>query len=322
MRILVTGDAGFIGSNLCPFLVQSGHEVIGVDRCPNREPPKWETLFCDLADLSQVRKLAGFPDAVVHLAGRGGVRTSIIDPAAYIRANVSTTANLLAVFPKTHMVLASSSSVYGDTMQAMQPHFPDGANEGFDLEPRSPYGASKIAAEALVDSWRRIDRWFSAVILRFFTAYGPWNRPDMAMVRWADRIRAGEPLDLFGAGMERDWTPVRDICAAIEAAVKYEGGHRVLTCNVASGKPVPVVQMARDLARAMRGDDDIEIVNRGRVSGDVTSTHGDASKAKEHLGWVPKVGHEAGIREFVEWYNWYRDGGTLRGDVAGSPGAR
>jgi len=312
MNILVTGASGFIGTNLCPYLAGMGHTVIGIDRRSPPEPPRqWDFHPVDLLDVTQISRLfLGLDepfDCCVHLAGKGGVRGSILDPVTYVDANVRTTASLLGYCgqrTRTRFILASSSSVYGNAAAELTDDR-EGCPEGFARNPMSPYAATKCAAEDLVRSWWLNHRGygFSAIALRFFACYGPWNRQDMAIWQWAKRIRDGQDLQLFGKGMKRDWTPVSDICAGIKAACEHEhGGYEVL--NLGSGNPIDVDRMMIYLHREMTvANSAPNIVDAGEQPGDVRMTHADISKTYDVLGWVPKTGHEKGIREFVAWYD-------------------
>jgi len=261
MRILVTGGAGFIGSHLCERLVRDGHDLYVIDDLNTFYDPKLKQrnlatigaagtfLFTmgDICDEALVRRVCDDfkPEAVVHLAARAGVRQSIEEPLLYEHVNVRGTAVLLEACRITarKFVFASSSSVYG-------------AGNGFpfhvgdSVESLSPYAATKIAGEQLCQAYARLYR-MEMCLLRFFTVYGPRQRPDLAIRKFAQLILDGQPVPFFGDGSTaRDYTYVEDIVDGIVAALS--AGHGCEIFNLGNSHPVTLRRMIEVLEHALR----------------------------------------------------------------------
>jgi UDP-glucuronate 4-epimerase len=311
MNLLVTGGAGFIGSHLVERCVAAGHAVTILDDFNDYYDPALKranlaaarargdvaVVEGDLRDRALlVRAIAGGrSDAVVHLAARAGVRPSWADPMLYHDVNVTGTLRLLEAMREAgvrRLVFASSSSVYGN---ADAVPFREDAP---DLKPISPYGVSKLLGEHYVRVFSELTG-MSAVCLRFFTAYGPRQRPDMAIRLFARAIRRGEPVPMFGDGsMRRDFTYVDDIVDGVVAALdRPAAGFHVI--NLGGSRTMEVRALIDLLAKALGRPARVE--SRPPPPGDVRQTVADVTRARELLGFSPKVGVEEGIARFVDW---------------------
>lgn len=304
-RVLVTGAAGFIGSNLVDRLLAAGYEVLGVDAFTGNyaRARKERNLAGAMAsggfrlvegDLATLRPedLVSGMDAVFHLAGEPGVRRSWGDAfPRYLERNVSTTQRLLEAVAErggVRFVYASSSSVYGAT---------DGGPVGEDhpRRPASPYGLSKLAAEEVVRLYAR-ERDFPATILRYFTVYGPRQRPEMAISRFISAAVLGRPVEIFGdGGHTRDMTYVHDAVAATVATLRAPGG----TYNVGGGARMSVAEMVEAVGQAVGSP--IVTVNKAPAPGDVYETWAESGRAERVLGYRPSVGLREGIATQAAW---------------------
>ncbi len=309
MRVLVTGVAGFIGSHLAERLLDEGHVVCGVDVfTPYYDErrkranlagllghPSFELLEIDLrtADLGPV--LAG-TEVVFHQAGQPGVRLSWSDGFRdYVEHNVLATQRLLEASREVSLqrfVYASSSSVYGraERFPVLETDLP---------LPESPYGVTKLAAEHLTQLYA-YNFGVPTVSLRYFTVYGPRQRPDMAIQRLVEAAVAGRPFTLFGDGsQQRDFTYVGDVVAANLAAATAVVDHGSVF-NVAGGGSVSMREVV-DLVQAVSGSG-LRVEHDASQPGDVRRTSGDTESAARELGWYPEVSLERGIAAHVEWY--------------------
>jgi UDP-glucuronate 4-epimerase len=307
-RSLVTGCAGFIGSHLAEALLEAGHEVLGIDRFNDnyaradkhanltraREYHGFRLVTADLATADLAPLLAGC-DVVLHLAAEPGVRSSWgrgFD--RYVHNNVAATQRLLEASraePARRIVYASSSSVYGEAARLP-------TREDATPRPRSPYGVTKLAAEQLCALYHA-EHGVDAVALRYFSVYGPRQRPDMAFRRFCDAIVERRPIELFGDGSQsRDFTFVADVVAATLAAAEAPGaGGRVF--NVGGGARTSLAGAVERLA-AVAGRP-LEVRRYGREDGDVTHTGADIALARKELGFVPATGLEAGLHAELAW---------------------
>jgi len=320
-RTLVTGAAGFIGSHLVERLLELGHVVVGVDAftgyysrerkernlIPATGYENFHLVRGDLLDLDLDGLLRGM-DGVAHLAAESGVRASWGDDfPRYLERNVAATQRLLEALSRhdvERFVFASSSSVYGPV---------DGpVGEDARLRPASPYGLSKLAAEELIRLYVR-QRGLPATILRYFTVYGPRQRPDMALSRFILAAMRGEPLQVFGDGSQtREMTYVSDVVDATVAALETPPGGTSGTYNVGGGARATVNELIDHVRRAL--DDGIEVSYGPAAEGDVRSTWADLELVERELGYRPRVELERGIRDQMEWA---RDEGPAQGRIAG-----
>ena len=300
MRYVVTGAAGFIGSHLAETLLAAGHEVVSVDSYTDyyerarkeRNAAALDVLELDLAKAPLEPILEG-ADGVFHLAGQPGVRASWGETfALYLQRNVLATQRLFeaAAAADVRVVFASSSSVYGDAER-----YP--TTEDVAPRPISPYGISKLACEQLAHAIRR-GRGLDAVLLRYFTVFGPRQRPDMAFTAMLEALARGDSFRLFGDGSAaRSFTYVGDAVAATVAAMERGRGGEVY--NVGGGDEATMNE-AIALAEAVAGRS-LEVERTPAATGDVRRTKADVAKAKAELGWSPQTSLEAGMRAQWRW---------------------
>jgi len=309
LNAVVNGTAGFIGSTLAERLVAEGHEVVGVDcltpyydvaaKRSNLDAlldsDGFTFVQADLRDCDLEALIDG-ADVIFHLAGQPGVRLSWADGFGdYAAHNILATQRLLEAAKRRwikRVVYASSSSVYGNS-----PSYP--TTEGSLLRPHSPYGVTKLAAEHLCTLYA--DNWgLSTVSLRYFTVYGPRQRPDMAMHRLIDAALSGQPFPLFGNGQQvRDFTYVDDVVrATILAGTTDVPAGSVL--NVAGGSSTTMVGLIQQVASACERR--VEVRVTPAQPGDVERTGGSTSLALELLGWQPLTDLATGIGSQVDWH--------------------
>lgn len=309
--ILITGGAGFVGSNLAHSLLSNGNTVVAVDNFNNyynpqikedniadlRDNDNFHLYQADLADnklIENIFKQYNF-DCVVHLAGSAGVRSSIDAPLDYVDNNIYNTVSLLE-WLKRHktpkIVFASSSSVYGNL------------NEKFFSEkdevryPISPYAASKLSCEHFIYTYAHLYG-IKACCLRFFTVYGPRQRPDLAIHKFIEKINKSEPIQLYGDGTSsRDYTYIDDIVSGILAAVKYDQSLYEII-NIGSGRSITLLEMINTIENALHKKAVIQFVEK--QMGDVERTCADISKAEALLGYHPKTSFQQGIENYVAW---------------------
>jgi UDP-glucuronate 4-epimerase len=309
MHVLITGGAGFIGSHLAEALLARGDHVTIVDNFDPFYPEavKRENLklamahgaalvLGDIVDREGVTAIfrAQRPDVVVHLAARAGVRPSLANPSAYVRANIDGTLAILDACRQAgigRMVFGSSSSVYG--INARVPFQEDDPI----LSPASPYGATKAAGELLCHTYAHIYG-LNITCLRFFTVYGPRQRPDMAIHKFARLLCEGKPLPIFGSETARDYTYVSDIIQGIVAAIDRPRPYRIY--NLGESQTVELDRMVALLAEALRVP--LRIVREPFQPGDVPITYADVSRARAELDYRPAVPFAEGIQLFADWY--------------------
>jgi len=311
MNFLVTGGAGFIGSNLCEKLVQLGHSVWAFDELndfysPERKHRNLAELEAleqftfvkgDIRDAQALEELFGSVhfDQVIHLAARAGVRPSLADPVLYQDVNVIGTTRVLEAAKNRKIrkvTIASSSSVYGVNSKA-----PFSESDPI-FHPISPYAASKLACEALGHVYHHVHQ-MDIAMLRFFTVYGPRQRPDLAIHKFAARIEKGLPIPVFGDGSTaRDYTYVTDTLEGIIACTQKELGYEIF--NLGENQCVKLDELIALLEENLGRKAIIERLPN--QPGDVPLTFADISKAERVLGYHPKVKIREGIAKFVEWF--------------------
>ncbi|HUO84162.1 MAG TPA: NAD-dependent epimerase [Thermoanaerobaculia bacterium] len=327
-RTLVTGAAGFIGFHLCQRLLDRGDEVIGLDnlndyydvrlkesRLARLERERFGFQRLDLTDQSGIAALfeRERPEVVVHLAAQAGVRYSLIRPHAYIDSNISGFLNILEGcrhHPVRHLVFASSSSVYGANTR-----MPFSVHDNVD-HPVSLYAASKKANELMAHTYASL---FGIPVtgLRFFTAYGPWGRPDMALFLFTRAILAGEPIDVYNHGeMKRDFTYIDDIIEGVVRVIDRpatpNSGWSGLSpdpgtsyapyriYNIGNHQPVHLMDFIRALEKELGREAKLNLLPL--QPGDVRESFADIEDLTRDTGFRPSTPIEVGIRRFVEWY--------------------
>jgi UDP-glucuronate 4-epimerase len=315
MRILLTGAAGFIGSHLTEQLLAVGHQVVGLDNFDDQyDPvnkqsnislftacPQFEFVLGDIRDQTLVTDLLRQHscETVVHLAARTGVRASVNEPKYCIDVNVNGTLSVLEAMRTANvrrLVMASSSSVYGNST-----HVPFREDDDADHS-LSPYAMSKRSAELLAYTYHHLYG-FDVACLRFFTVYGPRQRPEMAISRFTKQLFNGQPITLFGDGTAvRNYTYVHDTVAGIVKATSNLSGYDLL--NIGGAECVSL----HDLVHLLE-----QVVDRKAIidwqpaqPGDVTLTCADLNHAANRIGYRPTVLMEEGIRRYVEWYKMER----------------
>ena len=314
-RVLLTGGAGFIGSHVSEALLARGYSLTIVDNldsfyepsqkkenlCQVRRAGDFQFFELDICDSLPLRSVVRGtrPDTIIHLAARAGVRPSIEQPSLYERVNIAGTVNLLELAREFHvdrMIFGSSSSVYGAT------NCVPFSEDDSVLRPISPYAATKVAGELMCYTYASLYR-IRTVCLRFFTVYGPRQRPDLAIHKFTAMMEAGKPIPVYGDGsMGRDYTYVDDIVSGVLSSLEYEcpqSGVPFEVFNLGNSHPVRLTELIEALEAAT-----------GRVAirdsrplqpGDVPLTWANIDKAWNRLGYRPQTRLEVGLKRFVEW---------------------
>lgn len=312
-RWLVTGGVGFIGHHLTRALLERGDSVTVLDDFSDAPYPtrlkrrhaevlsreyagRVDIVEACVTDRATAARVTSGAAGVIHLAGLAGVRPSFADPARYAAVNVEGTVTLLAAAQDAGtplFVFASSSSVYGNATPL------PASEDAPAIVPESPYAASKRAAELLVSAMIRKTPEMRCPLLRFFTVYGPWQRPEMAITSFLRNVIAGEPITMFGDGsMRRDFTHVEDIVRGILAAADGAPAG-VRAYNLGSGAPVTLTELVSAMGRA--ADRAIRIERAPVPLGDVEATFADISRARAELGWHPQIRLDDGLATVVRW---------------------
>ncbi|HNY80693.1 MAG: GDP-mannose 4,6-dehydratase [Sedimentisphaerales bacterium] len=309
MKAVVTGAAGFIGSHLTERLLQEGHAVIGIDSFDTfYDPqikrrniagalshPSFRLIEADIRDQAAMEQaIEGDVDVIVHLAARAGVRPSIEQPALYSDVNINGTVVLLEIARTRHIkkfVFASSSSVYGNNKKV-----PFSESDNVDF-PISPYAATKKAGELICHTYHHLYG-IGMTCLRFFTVYGPRQRPDLAIHKFARLIEAGKPIPIYGDGtMRRDFTYIDDIINGVVAAIDKCAGYHIY--NLGESRPICVSDLIVEIEKAL-GKKAIRN-HLPTQPGDVDQTYADVAKAQRELGYNPSTHIATGLARFVQW---------------------
>jgi UDP-glucuronate 4-epimerase len=313
-RILVTGTAGFIGSHLTERLLADGHTVVGLDnfdpfyaeslKRQNLEQalahPNYRLIVGDCADASAVdQAFAGGIDAVVHLAAKAGVRPSIQDPVGYTQANIVATQVMLEAARKhgvRRFIFGSSSSVYGNNQKV-----PFSEDDPVD-RPISPYAATKRAGEVMAHTYHHLFG-MGILSLRFFTVYGPRQRPDLAIRKFATLLARGETIPFYGDGStERDYTWVDDILQGITGAITRSRTHpgEFEIINLGESRTTSLSRLVELISTELGVEPKLQRLPM--QPGDVERTFADVSKARQLLNYNPTTPVEVGIPRFIEWF--------------------
>jgi len=326
MTVLVTGSAGFIGMHTAARLLARGETVIGIDNFNDYYPVALkdariaelaamggDRLTIHRADIGDEAALAAALadtdfDRIVHLAAQAGVRYSLDNPAAYVRSNVAGHVNILEIARHRgvrHLVYASSSSVYGANKS-----MPFRVEDRVD-HPISLYAATKRADELMSETYAHLFR-VPQTGLRFFTVYGPWGRPDMALWKFTKAIIEGRPIDVYNHGdMRRDFTYIDDIVAGVIASLDNPptddgqpkaGGfvtpHRLY--NIGNNRPEPLMDLISEIEKACGREAQLNLLPM--QDGDVHETYADIDAIAHELGYASKIGIRTGVGNFVSWY--------------------
>ena len=318
-RILVTGAAGFIGSHLAERLLRDGNHVIGLDAFDDYYPrlvkeknietarsyPTFRLVQGDIRNRDDLEAAFGdeHVNAVIHLAARAGVRPSIADPELYASVNLDGTTRLLEASRRhgvQRFIFGSSSSVYGNNRKV-----PFAEDDPVD-HPISPYAATKRGGELIAHAYHHLFG-MDVACLRFFTVFGPRQRPDLAIHKFARLMAEGARIEQFGDGSSsRDYTYVDDIVEGIVRACDLVRGFRIW--NLGGSTPVPLEELVRRIASALGVDARVERLPS--QPGDVERTWADISRARHDLGWSPQTAFDAGLMRFIEWFVSNRQGGS------------
>lgn len=310
-KVLITGVAGFIGSHLARRLVGLGYSVVGLDNfdpfydpavkrrnlCDLLDKPNFQLVEADIREQNQIGELfqKNRFEIVVHLAAKAGVRPSIENPVGYADVNVNGTVVVLEAARQagvSRFIFASSSSVYGNS-----PKVPFSETDNVD-NPISPYAATKKAGELLCYTYHHLYQ-MSVWCLRFFTVYGPGQRPDLAIHKFAGLIWAGKPVPVYGDGsMERDFTYIDDVIDGVVVALQRCSGYAIY--NLGNSCPVRVDRLVELLERILGKKAVIEWLPE--QAGDVKRTYADIRRAQRDLNFFPKTPLSEGLARFVEWF--------------------
>lgn len=312
MRLIITGAAGFIGFHLAKALLEQGHTVHGFDSVNDYYDPSFkEARLAILRDFQSFSFTKGFlednealssvwkefdPDHVVHLAAQAGVRYSLENPNSYIQSNIIGFQNIIELVRSSrlsHFVYASSSSVYGGITE-----YPLSEAQKTD-QPVSLYAATKLSNELVAKAYSHLYD-IPSTGLRFFTVYGPYGRPDMAMFKFTRLILAGEPIPVFNHGnMVRDFTFIDDIIQGVMASISLPEKGQVY--NLGRGKPEQLMDMIHIIEASLGKKAEYNMMPM--QAGDVPETVADISKARKNLGYNPATTIKEGIPQFAAWYN-------------------
>jgi UDP-glucuronate 4-epimerase len=312
MKVLITGSAGFIGSHLAEALVDD-HQIIGLDNFSDFYDPaikhqnirsilsknsyiQIEADIRDRAKLAEIFSQYHF-DLVIHLAAMAGVRPSIINTQLYTEVNINGTVNLLEECRKHNIkkfIFASSSSVYGNNQKV-----PFAESDPVD-NPISPYAASKKAGELICHTYHHLYE-ISILCLRFFTVYGPRQRPDLAIHKFARLMLQGKPIPVFGDGStRRDYSYIDDIIAGVLKSIDYLKSNQIYDIfNLGENRTISLNQMIESLEKSLQIKAEKEYLPL--QPGDMHQTYADITKSKKILGYDPQTDFETGVEKFIKW---------------------
>ena len=316
MKFLITGGAGFIGSTLCEFLINKGNQVVCFDNFDTfyskntkldniaelLKHPNFSLVEGDLINQESLNKVFAEHkvDLVIHLAAKAGVRPSIMDPQAYVQVNINGTMNLLESMKKVgakNFVFSSSSSVYGNNDK-----IPYSETDNVDF-PISPYAATKKGGELLTFTYHHLHQ-FNVVNLRFFTVFGPRQRPDLAIHKFFDRLYNNQEIEMYGDGStSRDYTYIDDIISGIDAAsdLLLSAPNAIYeTINLGNSSPIQLRNLIQLIEEVC--DKKFSIKQMPMQEGDVDRTFADIRKAKELLNYSPQTDMKNGLSKFKAWY--------------------
>jgi UDP-glucuronate 4-epimerase len=318
MNILVTGCAGFIGFNLCRELLKEGHKVIGIDSINNyysvklkldrlKILKKFKKIFffykLDISDEKKVVRIFKKKiDVVVNLAAQAGVRYSILNPDIYLKSNIIGFYNLINASRKkniSHFVYASTSSVYGDNK-----NFPLKENYNCE-EPLQFYASTKLSNEVIAKSFSKIYS-LKTTGLRFFTVYGPWGRPDMALFKFTKNIIENKEIEIYNYGNhKRDFTYIDDIVDGVKKIIEKTKVKRKKAeiINLGNGKSVKLMKYINLIEKELSLKAKKKYLKK--QAGDIIMTLASIKKAKKIYSYMPKTNVEMGVKKFVRWYKNY-----------------
>ena len=315
MNILVTGSAGFIGFHLSKALLERGDFVVGLDNFNNyydinlkkdrntilAKNKNYKLYELDVSEDNEIAKILKNEkiDIICHLAAQAGARHSLEHPDLYIKSNVIGSNNVFEAARKAdvqNIVYASSSSVYGNN------ETPWSEIQQVD-SPINPYGASKRAVEIMAYTYHHLYK-LHLTGLRFFTVYGPWGRPDMAYFKWAEKIVAGQPIDIYNNGeMKRDFTYIDDIVAGIIAALGNPKANSIYNLGNSKSEELGKLVSLLEAGLGRKAKKNFMPMQ----AGDFLENFADITKAKRDLGFEPKTSLEEGIKQFTNWYKEYKN---------------
>ena len=316
MKILITGVAGFIGFHTAKKFIDKGYQVVGIDNLndyydvnlkksrlkilANSESFTFHEIDISYTECLNILKNYEFK-YVIHLAAQAGVRYSITNPDAYIKTNLVGFFNIISLanlFDLNNFVYASSSSIYG--IDNLTPYDENMTN----LNPASLYAATKICNETIAQSLSNISKFKNYCGLRFFTVYGPWGRPDMALFKFTKSILNNEKIEIYNHGeMLRDFTYIDDIVEGIFLiTLNYNKNHHDLY-NIGNGSPITLMKFVNLIEHFL--DKKALISYKDMQLGDVKETHANIDKIKTEFGFNPKIKPNDGIKKFISWYKEY-----------------
>ena len=316
MKILVTGAAGFIGYHLCNSLIQDGYEILGIDNINNyydvklkkarfnklKKNKNFSFSKIDIADRDSITKSFKYfkPNKVINLAAQAGVRYSISNPYAYLDSNLIGFLNIIELCRNNDiqgLIYASSSSVYGGNKK-----IPFSVDDRVD-QPIALYAASKRSNELIAYSYSHLYG-LHTTGLRFFTVYGPWGRPDMAMFIFTKNIMANKKISVFNNGnMKRDFTYIDDIISGTKSAMN--NNYKCEIFNLGNNKSEKLLNMISIIEKELGKKAKLDF--KPMQPGDVKESFADIDYSKEKLNYIPKTSIEDGIPKFIQWYKEYKN---------------